>query len=130
MNAAADLFQPAGEVAFDGNRYADASASYALAASVSKDAQAYDLWACALLAPGQSYRRRGAVLTDLAAIGAKRRDAEQVVVYGKEAISLARASGSGYVARRFRGLCDEFGPMSRDHRVAELGAEIATPSTP
>ncbi|MFD3814059.1 helix-turn-helix transcriptional regulator [Streptomyces rubiginosohelvolus] len=242
LNAAADLFQLAGEVAFDGNRYADASASYALAASVSKDAQAYDLWACALvrhayvdmseghchqaaqmleaaerlagrgdenlstrhwvasvqaeayatlgdldaceramdraetvrdltgvsanggwlrfdgarlaeergsryvqlgrldlaqaaleralaqtaLAPGQSYRRRGAVLTDMAAIGAKRRDPDQLVTYGREAMSLARASGSGYVARRLRSLCDEFGPLSRDHRVAELGAEIAT----
>ncbi|MFJ7059629.1 helix-turn-helix transcriptional regulator [Streptomyces microflavus] len=246
LNAAADLFQLAGEVAFDANRYADASASYALAASVSKDAQAYDLWACALvrhayvdmserryryaaqmlgaaerlagrgdrnlstrqwvasvqaeayaalgdldacehameraeavrdlsadsvdggwlrfdgarlaeergsryvqlgrldlaeealeralaqtaLAPGQSYRRRGAVLTDMAAIRAKRRDADQVVAYGKEAISLARASGSGYVARRLQGLCDEFGPLRRDHRLAELGAEIATLSTP
>ncbi|MFJ9980160.1 tetratricopeptide repeat protein [Streptomyces cyaneofuscatus] len=78
------------------------------------------------LAPGQSYRRRGAVLADMAAIGAKRRDADQAVAYGKEAISLARASGSGYVARRLQGLCDEFGPLSRDHRVVELGAEIAT----
>lgn len=49
LNAAADPFQLAGEVAFDGNRYSDAAASYALAASVSKDAQAYDLWACALV---------------------------------------------------------------------------------
>ncbi|WP_329157363.1 helix-turn-helix domain-containing protein [Streptomyces anulatus] len=245
LNAAADLFQLAGEVAFDGNRYSDAAASYALAASVSKDAQAYDLWACALvrhayvdmsesryrpatqlldaaerlagrgdkslstrqwiasvqseayaalgdldaceramdraetvrdldpdsingewlrfdgarlaeergarylqlgrldlaedaltralkqeaLAHGQSYRRRGAVLTNLAAIGAKRRDLEQVVVYGKEAVALARASGSGYVARRLQGLCDEFGPLSGDHRVGELGAEIAMLST-
>ncbi|MBT2452175.1 helix-turn-helix transcriptional regulator [Streptomyces sp. ISL-43] len=246
LSAAADLFQLAGEVAFDGNRYSDAAASYSLAASVSKDAAAYDLWACALvrhayvdmseqryrqaaqmlgaaerlasrgdnnlstrhwvasvqaeayaglgdldaceramdqaetvrdltadsvnggwlrfdgarlaeergsryvqlgrldlaegalkdaleqtaLAAGQSYRRRGAVLTDLAAIGAKRRDVEQVVAYGREAISLARASASGYVARRLQALCDEFGPLSRDHRVAELGAEIATLSTP
>ncbi|MEW1723604.1 helix-turn-helix domain-containing protein [Streptomyces sp. NPDC093109] len=246
LSAAADLFQLAGEVAFDGNRYTDAAASYSLAASVSKDAEAYDLWACALvrhayvdmseqryhqaaqmlgaaerlagrgdsdlstrhwvasvqaeayaglgdldaceramdraenvrdlpvdsvrggwlrfdgarlaeergsryvrlgrldlaenalkdaleqtaLAYGQSYRRRGAVLTDLAAIGAKRRNAEQVVAYGREAIDLARSSGSGYVARRLRALCDEFGPLSRDHRVAELGAEIATLNTP
>ncbi|MDQ0934515.1 helix-turn-helix transcriptional regulator [Streptomyces turgidiscabies] len=246
LSAAADLFQLAGEVAFDGNRYSDAASSYSLAASVSRDAEAYDLWACALvrhayvdmaeqrygqaaqmlgaaerladrgdsnlstrhwvasvqaeacaglgdldaceramdraeavrdltadstnggwlrfdgarlaeergsryvqlgrldlaenalrdaleqtaLASGQSYRRRGAVLTDLAAIGAKRRDVEQVVVYGWEAIDLARSSGSGYVARRLQALCDEFGPLSRDHRVAELGAEIATLSTP
>lgn len=245
LGAAADLFQLAGEVAFDGNRYSDAVASYSLAASVGKEAEAYDLWACALvryayvdvaeqryrqatqvltaaerlagrgdstlptrlwvasvqaeayaglgdleaceramdraetvrdlvadsanrgwlrfdgarlaeergsryaqlgrldlaeesltgalrtaLASGHSYRRRGAVLTDLAAIGAKRQDAEQVVAYAQEAVELARASASGYVARRLRSLCDEFGPLSRDHRVAELGAEIATLSTP
>ncbi|GAA0482772.1 helix-turn-helix transcriptional regulator [Streptomyces sp. NPDC046215] len=245
LNAAADLFQLAGEVAFDANRYADAAASYSLAASVSKDAGAFDLWACALvrhayvdvyehrygeaaqilgaaeklarrgdsnlatrhwvaavqaeayagigdltaceraldeaervmelttdstnggwlrfdgtrlaeergaryvqlgrldlaeetlkkalaqtaLASGQSYRRRGAVLTDLAAVGAKRRDPEQVVAYGREAVQLAQASSSGYVARRLRALCDEFGPLSRDRWVAELGAEIATLST-
>lgn len=82
------------------------------------------------LASGQSYRRRGAVLTDLASIGAKRRDVEQVVAYGREAIELARFSGSGYVARRLQALCDEFGPLSRDHRVAELRAEIAVLSTP
>ncbi|WPO74233.1 transcriptional regulator [Streptomyces sp. KN37] len=246
LNAASDLFQLAGEVAFDGNRYSDAAASYSLAASVSKDAKAYDLWACALvrhayvdmseqhyhqaaqvlaaaeqlarrgdsnlstrhwvasvqaeayaalgdldacersmeraekvrdltvdsinsgwlrfdgarlaeergsrfvrlgrldlaegvlknalaqtvLASGHSYRRRGAVLTDLAAIGAKRRDAEQVVAYGEEALRLARASGSGSVARRLQALCDEFGSLGRDPRVAELGVEIATLSTP
>ncbi|MFF3364864.1 MULTISPECIES: helix-turn-helix domain-containing protein [Streptomyces] len=246
LNAAADLFQLAGEVAFDANRYSDAAASYSLAASVSKDARAFDLWACALvrhayvdvyehryeqaaqilgaaerlaqrgdsslatrhwvaavqaeayagmgdlasceraldeaervlelgtdstnggwlrfdctrlaeergaryvqlgrldlaeetlkqalaqtaLASGQSYRRRGAVLADLAAVGAKRRDPEQVVVYGREAIQLAQASSSGYVVRRLQALCDEFGALSRDRRVAELGAEIATLSTP
>ncbi|MCX2968008.1 MULTISPECIES: helix-turn-helix transcriptional regulator [Streptomyces] len=246
LNAAADLFQLAGEVAFDANRYTDAAASYSMAASVSKDAGAFDLWACALvrhayvdvsehryrqaaqilgaaerlatrgdsalatrhwvaavqaeayagmgnlaaceraldqaervmelttgspnggwlrfdgtrlaeergaryvqlgrldlgeealkkalnqtaLAFGQSYRRRGAVLADLAAVGAKRSDPEQVVEYGREAIRLARASSSGYVARRLQALCGEFGPLSRDRRVAELGAEIATLSTP
>lgn len=33
-------------------------------------------------------------------------------------------------ARRLHDLCDEFGPLSRDHRVAELGAEIAALRTP
>ncbi|MER5493638.1 helix-turn-helix transcriptional regulator [Streptomyces sp. NPDC002490] len=246
LNAAADLFQLAGEVAFDANRYSDAAASYSLAASVSKDALAFDPWACALvrhayvdvyehryeqaaqilgaaarlarrgdrslatrhwvaavqaeayagmgdlasceraldeaervlelgtestnggwlrfdgtrlaeergaryvqlgrldlaeetlkqalaqtaLASGQSYRRRGAVLADLAAVGAKRRDPEQVVAYGREAVRLAQASSSGYVARRLQALCDEFSALSRDRRVAELGAEIAALSTP
>ncbi|MCX5376325.1 transcriptional regulator [Streptomyces sp. NBC_00091] len=246
LNAAADLFQLAGEVAFDANRYVDAASSYALAASVSKEAGAYDLWACALvrhayvdvsehryrqaaevlsaaervaargdgtlstrhwvasvqaeahaglgdltgcekalaraeevqhladnssnggwlrfdgtrlaeergaryvqlgrfdladetlkqaldqsaLAFGHSYRRRGAVLVDLAVIGAKRRDPDQVVDYAREALDLAHASSSGYIARRLRSLCDEFGPLSRDQRVAGLGAEIATLRTP
>lgn len=47
--AAGDLFQLAGELAFDADRNHDAASSYALAASASKEAGAYDLWACALI---------------------------------------------------------------------------------
>ncbi|WP_405657547.1 helix-turn-helix transcriptional regulator [Streptomyces sp. RK9] len=246
LNAAADLFQLAGEVSFDANRYTDAASAYSLAASVSKDARAYDLWACALvrhayvdmserryqeaaqvltaaervaergdgalatrywvasvraeahaglgdlgaceralaqaekvqdltagcanggwlrfdgdrlgeergaryvqlgrldlaeatlkraleqtaLASGHSYRRRGAVLTDLAAIGARRSDPEQLVFYGREALGLARASASGYVARRLQALCEKFGPLGKDQRVAELGTDISMLNTP
>ncbi|MDO0912682.1 helix-turn-helix transcriptional regulator [Streptomyces sp. DT2A-34] len=238
--AAGDLFQLAGELAFDGNRYTDAAASYTLAASASKEAKSYDLWACALvrhayvdlyerryaeaatalsaaervarrgdsslstrhwvasvqaeayaglgnlsaceraldeaekvtdlggpfhnggwlrfdgsrlaeergarylqlgrldlaekaltaalsqdiLASGQSFRRRGAVLTDLASIGAKRHDPDQVLTYGREALQLARATSSGYVARKLQGLRTDLGPLARDARVVELGAEI------
>ncbi|ADI08699.1 hypothetical protein SBI_05579 [Streptomyces bingchenggensis BCW-1] len=238
--AAGDLFQLAGELAFDRNRYADAASSYAVAASASKDAGAFDLWACALirhayidlhdrrygeaanllsaaeriarrgdselstrhwvaavqaeayagmddftaceraldkaeqvthltglghnggwlrfdgsrlaeergarylqlgrldlaenalvtalgeraLAPGHSFRRRGAVLVDLAVIGAKRRDVDQVVTFGRKALRLAQESSSGYVARRLRALRAEFGPLARDGRVAGLKAEI------
>lgn len=45
---AGDLFQLAGEIHFDANRYTDAANCYTLAASASKEANAYDLWACAL----------------------------------------------------------------------------------
>ncbi|MGW1956676.1 helix-turn-helix transcriptional regulator [Streptomyces sp. NPDC001920] len=240
--AAGDLFQLAGELAFDSNRHHDAAASYSLAASASKEAGAYDLWACALirtayvdlserryrqaaetlgaarrvamrgdsslatkhwaaavqaeafawlgdfdaceeamdeaekvadlrgqvstggwlrfdgsrlaeergarylqlnrlglaetalkdalklapLAAGQSFRRRGAVLVDLAAIGAKRKDPEQVIEYGLEAVHLARTSGSGYVARRLQTLTAKLGSFGRDGRIAELRAEIGT----
>jgi len=48
-SAAGDLFQLAGELAFDSNRYMDAAASYTLAASASKEAGSFDLWACALV---------------------------------------------------------------------------------
>jgi tetratricopeptide (TPR) repeat protein len=43
-----DLFQLAGEIFFDGNRYLDAAHCYTLAASAAKEATAFDLWACAL----------------------------------------------------------------------------------
>ncbi|MFE1936202.1 helix-turn-helix transcriptional regulator [Streptomyces sp. NPDC059474] len=238
--AAGDLFQLAGELAFDSNRYTDAAASYTLAASASKDAGALDLWACALtrhayvdvyegryreaadtllvagriarrgdsslstrhwvaavqaeayaglgdltaceraldkaeqvedltgpaqnggwlrfdgsrlgeergaryvqlgrldlaertlrsalaqdaLAEGQSFRRRGVVLANLAAVGVKRKDPEQVVAYTREALHLARESSSGYVARRLQALRSEFGPLARDRRITELDAEI------
>ncbi|MCM8551872.1 helix-turn-helix transcriptional regulator [Streptomyces sp. STCH 565 A] len=238
--AAGDLFQLAGELAFDGNRYTDAAASYTLAASASQEAKSYDLWACALvrhayvdlyerryadaigtlsaaekvarrgdgslstrhwvaavqaeayaglgdlsaceraldeaekvtglsgpahnggwlrfggsrlaeergaryvqlgrldlaekalstalsqhvLASGQSFRRRGAVLTDLAAIGARRQNRDQVLAYGGEALRLARTTSSGYVAHKLQGLRTDLGPLTRDARVAELGAEI------
>lgn len=243
--AAGDLFQLAGELAFDGDRYTDAAASYTLAAIASREAGSFDLWACALvrhayvelyqhryqqaartlsgaeqvarrgdsslstrhwvacvqaeayaglgemaaceraldtaelvaeldgpghnggwlrfdgsrlaeergaryvqlghldqaenvlvgalaqgaLASGQSFRRRAAVLTDLAAIGAKRRDPDQVVTYGREALRLARESSSGYVARRLQGLLGEFGQPARDGRIADLQAEIIALNT-
>jgi len=239
-SAAGDLFQLAGELSFDGNRYTDAAASYTLAAFASKEAKSYDLWACALvrhayvdlyerryadardslsvaekvarrgdsslstrhwvasvqamahaglgdlsacersldkaervaglptsahnsgwlrfdgsrlaeergarylqlgrldlaeaaliaalsqdnLASGQSFRRRGAVLIDLASIGARRHDPDQVLFYGREALRLARETSSGYVARKLQGLRTDLGPFARDTRVAELGAEI------
>ncbi|WP_406025973.1 hypothetical protein OH802_05830 [Nocardioides sp. NBC_00850] len=44
----ADLFQLAGEIFFDSNRYTDAAHCYTLAASAGKEAGANDLWATAL----------------------------------------------------------------------------------
>ncbi|WP_199185581.1 helix-turn-helix domain-containing protein [Streptomyces carminius] len=240
--AAGDLFQLAGELAFDRNRYLDAAAAYTLAASASKDAESFDLWACSLtrhayvdvyegryreavdtlsaaeciarrgdstlstrhwvaavqaeafaglgdltaceralgeaekvvslvgtvqnggwlrfdgarlaeergaryvqlgrldlaehalrnalgqgdLTEGRSFRRRGSVLVNLAAIGAKRKDPDQVITYAGEALRLARESSSGYIARRLQTLGYGLGPLSRDTRVAELKAEIGT----
>ncbi|GAA5124073.1 helix-turn-helix transcriptional regulator [Haloechinothrix salitolerans] len=45
---AADLFQLCGEIFFDSDRYTDAANCYSLAANTSKEAAAYDLWACAM----------------------------------------------------------------------------------
>ncbi|MBG6137276.1 transcriptional regulator [Longispora fulva] len=44
----ADLFQLAGEIMFDGNRYTDAAHCYSLAATASREGGVFDLWVCAL----------------------------------------------------------------------------------
>lgn len=48
LAAAADTFQLAGEVLFDKGRYSDAAHCYTLAATAAREADAFDLWACAL----------------------------------------------------------------------------------
>jgi tetratricopeptide (TPR) repeat protein len=45
---AGSLFQLAGEIFFDSNHYAEAAHCYTLAAAASKEAEDFDLWACAL----------------------------------------------------------------------------------
>ena len=44
-----DLFQLAGEIFFDSSQYTDAAHCYTLAATASKEAGAFDLWACAMI---------------------------------------------------------------------------------
>jgi tetratricopeptide (TPR) repeat protein len=45
---ASELFQLAGEIAFDRDRYGDAAHCYTMAATAAQEARAADLWACAL----------------------------------------------------------------------------------
>ncbi len=45
---AGDLFQLCGEIFFDSDSYAEAAYCYSMAAYASKEAQAFDLWACAM----------------------------------------------------------------------------------
>jgi hypothetical protein len=45
----ADLLQLAGEINFDGNHYTEAAHCYTLAATASKEADHYDMWACSLI---------------------------------------------------------------------------------
>ena len=77
------------------------------------------------LAGGSSYRRRGAVLMDLATIGVRRHDVDAVLIHGHESVRLARHSGSGYLARRLQGLRTELAPVANDARIDELRQEIA-----
>ncbi|WP_049578058.1 helix-turn-helix transcriptional regulator [Streptomyces sp. SBT349] len=236
FSAAGDLFQLSGEIFFDSNRYTDAAQCYTLAAGASKEAEEYDLWACALtrhafigmcerdydssahlleaaqsivrrgdsqlstrhwvsavqaeafagmgdfeacaralgeaeqvhslkgeihnggwlrfdgsrlaeergtcyVALGRperaetaliealnqrlSSRRRGSVLVDLAALGAQRRDIDQLLMYAQAAMALARKTHSGYVVRRIRGLRMNIAPLLPDIRVSALREEIS-----
>ncbi|WP_035794814.1 helix-turn-helix domain-containing protein [Kitasatospora mediocidica] len=233
---AADLYQLAGEIFFDRNRYTEAAQCYSLAASAAKEAGEHDLWACALtrhafigvyehrfaaMAPmlsaasrvaqrgdsrlstrywvaavqaevyaalgnldacnraldvaervgcldGQSQnggwlrfdgsrlaeqrgtcylalgrpdlaehsltaalaqelspRRRGAVLAELAALGAQRGDLDQLLHYSGAALELAGQTGSGFLGKKLRGLQPRLAPLMADGRVAELHHHIS-----
>jgi transcriptional regulator with XRE-family HTH domain len=70
---AGDLFQLAGEICFDSNRYTDAAHCYTLAASACKEAGAYDLWACALTRHAfvGMYERRFAQASSILTVAAR-----------------------------------------------------------
>jgi hypothetical protein len=80
---AGDLFQLAGEIFFDSNRYTDAACCYTLAANACKEAAAYDLWACALTRHafiGMYERRFANVISMLSA-------ASRIAVHGDNQLS-------------------------------------------
>ncbi|NEA74785.1 helix-turn-helix domain-containing protein [Streptomyces sp. SID13588] len=233
---AGDLFQLAGEIFFDSNRYTDAAHCYALAVSASREARNPDLWACALtrhafigmyendykesapllavaarvarqgdrslstrhwvaavqaeafaglndlesckraldeaeqvhslsgsvhnggwlrfdgsrlaeergtcyvtlgrldlaetalndaLAQTLSLRRKGSVLTDLALLGARRKNVDQLLNFGTAALELAQQSGSGYVGRKLKCLQAELSPFLANGQVSDLHTEIS-----
>lgn len=78
------------------------------------------------LAESLSPRRRGSVLTDLAVIGARRRDVDRLVEHGTSAADLAQRTRSGYMARRLHGLRNSLTPFLSDRRVRELSDRMET----
>jgi tetratricopeptide (TPR) repeat protein len=74
-----ELLQLAGEIFFDANKYSDAAYCYTLAATAGKEADAFDLWACAMTRHAfiEMYERRfdkAAPMLELAARLARRGD--------------------------------------------------------
>lgn len=233
----ADLFQLAGEIFFDCDQYTEAAHCYTLAATAGQEAEAFDLWACALtrhafigvydrrfasslpmvelaarlarrgdgtlstkywvsavraqvlaglgeldachqaldtaehvhelsapvhnggwlrfdgfrlseergtcyvelqrpdladaaltdaLAQSLSLRRRGSALTDLALVGAQRRDLDHLLVHAHAALDTARQTGSGVIGRRLRRLQAHLTPFLADSRVRDLDMQFAT----
>ncbi len=231
-----DLYQLAGEIFFDANRYTDAAYCYTLAASASREAGDFDMWACALtrhafvelyeqrfsaaapiletasrvaergdphlstrywvaavqaevhaglgdldatnhaldnaskvrnlsdtlhnggwlrfdgsrlaeergtcylalgrpdlaeealiaaLSQSLSMRRRGAVLAELAALGAERHDLDQTLHYTRAALELADQTGSGYIGRKLEGVRNRLAPLMADGRASALHQQIS-----
>jgi tetratricopeptide (TPR) repeat protein len=97
---AGDLFQLAGEIHFDANQYTDAAHCYTLAASASKEAGAYDLWACAMTRHAfiGVYERdygKAAPMLDLAANLARRGDSHLSTRHWVAAVHAETLAGLG-----------------------------------
>ncbi|MET8864715.1 transcriptional regulator [Nonomuraea sp. NPDC004580] len=97
---AGDLFQLAGEIHFDGNAYTDAAHCYTLAASASREAGAYDLWACAMTRHAfiGVYERdyaKAAPMLDLAAQLAQRGDSGLSTRHWVSAVHAETLAGLG-----------------------------------
>jgi tetratricopeptide (TPR) repeat protein len=67
-----------------------------------------------------SVRRRGAILVDLATIGAQRHDIDHLVTYAGQALELARQSHSGYIGRKLTTLRPHLASLSSNKRVRQL----------
>jgi hypothetical protein len=72
-------------------------------------------------------RRQGSVLTDLAMIGARRRDVDRLLSYGTVALELAERTSSGYIGRKLEGLRGHLVPFLPDKRVPERGSAAGLP---
>lgn len=118
---ASDMFQLAGEIAFDANRYADAAHCYTLAATAARDGEAADLWACAMTRHSFVYVYSGDCaaaepMLDLAAGIARKGDR---TLSTRQWVSVVRAQA-------LAGLCDLRG-CQRALGTAEEVQEMAGP---
>jgi transcriptional regulator with XRE-family HTH domain len=119
---AGDVFQLCGEICFDSNRYTQAAQCYALAASASKEAEALDLWACAMTRHAfiGVYERRfdqAAPLLDGAASLARRGDATLPTRHWVSAVKAQTFAGRG-----------EFDGCQRALETAGQVTELVSPS--
>ena len=98
-----ELLQLAGEIFFDANEYSDAAHCYTLAAAASKEASAFDLWACAMTRHAfiEMYERRydkAVPMLELAARLAQRGDESLSTRYWVSAVQAQAFAGLGKLA--------------------------------
>jgi transcriptional regulator with XRE-family HTH domain len=106
---ASELLQLTGEIFFDANKYSDAAYCYTLAATASKEANAFDLWACAMTRHAfiEMYERRfdkAAPMLELAARLARRGDESLSTRYWVSAVQAHVFAGLGKLAACQRAL--------------------------
>ncbi|WP_281689104.1 hypothetical protein [Pseudonocardia thermophila] len=82
------------------------------------------------LRSGLTPRREAAVVTDLALLGLKRQDPDQVAAYAGTAVSIARQTGSAVVIRKLQGLQQHLSRTPAHPRIRQLTADIHALSTP
>ncbi len=106
---ASELLQLTGEIFFDANKYSDAAYCYTLAATASKEANVFDLWACAMTRHAfiEIYERhfdKAAPILELAARLARRGDKALSTRYWVSAVQAQVFAGLGELAACQRAL--------------------------
>ena len=106
---AGDLFQLAGEVFFDANRYSEAAQCYGVAVEASREARAFDLWACALtrqayIAIYDGRDREALQLLDAAGRVAENGDGSLATRHWVAAVAAEAHAGTGHTAACQRAL--------------------------
>ena len=106
---ASELLQLAGEIFFDANMYSDAAYCYNLAATASKEAAAFDLWACSMTRHAfiEMYERRfdkATPMLELAARLARRGDGALSTRYWVCSVQAQAFAGLGQLAACQRAL--------------------------
>lgn len=106
---AGDLFQLAGEIFFDGGHHTDAAHCYTLAAGASKQADAFDLWACAMtrhafIAVYEQQFTKALPMLELAATLAGRGDSELSTRHWVKAVQARTFAGLGELSACQRAL--------------------------
>jgi tetratricopeptide (TPR) repeat protein len=118
----AHLPQNGGWLRFDGSRLPEQRGTCMIALD---QLDAAESALTAALVHTATTRRRASVLTDLAAVSARRGDHQAVVEWLDEAINAARATNSAYVTRRLRAARSELTPLLGDSRIRRVDHEIS-----
>lgn len=120
---ASELLQLAGEIFFDANMYSDAAYCYTLAAAASKEADAFDLWACSMTRHAfiEIYEQRfdkAAPMLELAARLAQRGDGTLSTRYWVSSVQAQSFAGLGQLAACQRAL-------DAAEQVRELSGDVS-----